>query len=496
MPTKKVCELRASNKDICSAIWQDASQEYQHRIPNADQGDISETFNRLFDAQYKPQLNEFVDALVNRIGDVVFRSKSWSNPWSEFKRGMLNYGDTIEEIATGLLKAKRFDPNCVNDNPFKPAPFDTWANYHTINRQDQYRVEVMETMLRRAFVDEGGLSTFVNQVMNMPYVSDEVDEFLIMRNLLAEVAKRDGFYKVQAPDVMGTTDPATLRARGEQITILIRSMLGRLGFMSGQYNSTGVPTFTKPEEAVLIATPEFYATLDVAVLAQAFNVSEAQLNAGKVVLTDTLGIDGAQAALVDRDFFICADTYIGYESIYNPAGRNWFYYLNHDGVYSASLMANAILYTTEPGTIVTVPDIDVTEVTVSLAPLSDGTAVEYAERGGIVRLLANVTGTVDPVEPCYKVDQAVAWTLSATSGLPLRAGTYVDAEGCLHVDFAEPNSKVTVTATSAYINPNKPLSEQVAHSGSLEVNIGAPAEDVEAASEKPHVPFEFQGLDD
>lgn len=472
MPTKKVCELRATNREICQAIWNDASQEYQHRIPNPDQGDIAEQFNRLFDRQYKPQLNEFVDALVNRIGDVVFRSKSWSNPWAKFKRGMLNYGDTIEEVATGLVKAKRFDPNCVNDNPFKPAPFDAWANYHSINRQDQYRIEVRESMLRRAFVDENGLSTFVNQVMNIPYVSDEVDEFLIMRNLLAEVGKRDGFYKVQAPNVMGITDPTSLRQAGEKITILLRSILGRLGFMSGQYNSTGVPTFTKPDEAVLIATPEFFATLDVTVLAQAFNVSEAQINAGQVVLTDTLGIDGAQAALVDESFFLCADTYIGYESIYNPAGRNWFYYLNHDGIYSASLMANAILYTTEPGTIVTVPDIDVTEVTVSLAPLSDGTAVTFAERGGVVRMLADVAGTVDPEEPGYMVDQAVAWTITATDGKPLRAGTYIDAEGVLHVDCKEPNNAVTVTATSAYINPNKPLSEQTYHSGSLVVGIG------------------------
>ncbi|WP_206920558.1 hypothetical protein, partial [Alicyclobacillus suci] len=75
----------------------------------ATQANLRDTLNSL--TQYRPMWNQFVDALVNRIGSVVARNISWTNPLQEFKRGMLNYGDTIEEIQVGLLKAHIYDPD-------------------------------------------------------------------------------------------------------------------------------------------------------------------------------------------------------------------------------------------------------------------------------------------------------------------------------------------------------------------------------------------------
>lgn len=42
--------------------------------------------------------NEFLSWLINRIAMVLVTSKVYYNPWQIFKRGILDYGETIEEI--------------------------------------------------------------------------------------------------------------------------------------------------------------------------------------------------------------------------------------------------------------------------------------------------------------------------------------------------------------------------------------------------------------
>lgn len=474
MATKKTPKLKATNAEIVRAMWTDASQEYQHRIPAADQGDITETIERLFDDNYRPQLNEFATMLINRIGSVVIRAKSWKNPLAVFKRGLMEYGDTIEEIAFGVIQAKRFDPNKCETDVFACSPPQLEANYHTINRQDRYDMTLSRQMLRRAFVDEYGLQSTIDGITTIPYNSDELDEYLIMRNLLAEYARNNGFYKIEVPDLVNAS-PDETEGIAKVITQKIRAMVGRLKFYSGDYNPSHIPTFSRADELVVIGIPEFIAALDVNVIASAFNVSAAQLNV-RFIEVDDLGIDGAQAILCDENFFLCCDTLLEFADIYNPKGLAWNSFLHHHGIYSVSRFVNAILFTTEAGTISTVPTITVSGVTVSISsdnPPVNGTTPTFAAKGATLRLAAEVAGSVTPPTTGYFVPQGVVWKLSGTSGYPLSIFTFIDAEGVLHVSENESNTEVEVTATSTYIDPTKPMADQVYQSGTLKIGIGA-----------------------
>lgn len=476
MPAKTVKNLSATNAQILNAIRTDASFAYQQRIPAATQGDITDTVNNLL--EYRPMMNEFVDSLVNRIGDVVIKSKVWTNPLAQFKRGMMQYGETIEELATTLLQAKRYDPNKCYDDVFKCNPPDVMSNFHSINRQDMYELTINDMLLRRAFLTDYGLQDLVGRVMETPYTSDYWDEYLIMRNLFAEYARIDGFYKVHVPDASGATTRAEKQDRAMAITEAVRAMSGKMRFLSGQYNAAGAPTFTTPEELVLFATPEFIAMLDVNVIAFAFNVSSANLDV-RVVPIDDFGIVGCQAILCDRDFFMCADTLIDFESIRNPKAISWNYWLHHHGIYSVSRFVNAVMFTTEAGTATSVPTIKTTEVTVDYAAKADGNKPEFADLGAKTRLTATVAGSVTPKTDGYDVPQGVTWGITANNtgvvsgGVRLKSGTFVDAEGVLHVDDKETAKNVTVTATSTYIDPAVEMGSQAYKSGSLVVGIGA-----------------------
>lgn len=476
MPTKTVKTLNATNAQILNAIRTDASFAYQQRIPAATQGDITDTVNHLL--EYRPMMNEFIDALVNRIGDVVIKSKVWTNPLAQFKRGMMQYGETIEELATTLLQAKRYDPNKCYDDVFKCNPPDVMSNFHSINRQDMYELTINDMLLRRAFLTDYGLQDLVGRIMETPYTSDYWDEYLIMRNLFAEYARIDGFYKVQVPDASGATTRAEKQDRALAITEAVRAMAGKMRFLSGQYNAGGAPTFTNNEDLVLFATPEFIAMLDVNVIMFAFNASAGDFTM-RVIPIDDFGIDGCQAILCDRDFFMCADTLIDFESIRNPKAISWNYWLHHHGIYSVSRFVNAVMFTTEVGTVTSVPTIKTTGVTVDYAAKSDGSKPEFADLGGKTRLTATVAGTVTPETEGYDVPQSVTWAITANNtgvasgGVRLKTGTFIDAEGVLHVDDNETAKNVTITATSTYIDPTVAMGSQVYQSGSLVVGIGA-----------------------
>ena len=523
MPTKQIMSFGDySNADILNAIRIDASNAYAERIPAADQGDITATVNALW--EYRPAMNEFLDALVNRIGDVIFRSKIWSNPLAIFKRGMMQYGDTIEEVATELLHAHRYDANCCYEDVWKCSPPSVMSNFHSINRQDRYDLTISDVMLRRAFLNDRGLSDMITRIMATPYTSDYFDEYLIMKNLLNEYARIDGYYKVQVPDLETAVTVEDRKNVSMQITEKIRAMIGKLTFLSSEYNAGKMPTFTMPNDLVLFATPEFIAALDVNVIAFAFNVSATDIPT-RIITIDEMPIDGVQAILADKDFFLCLDTLIDFESIRNPKQISWNYFLHHHGLYSISRFVNAIAFTTEAGTMVTVPEITINSVTVKAynhnpaycshchhdldlevtTTVSPGTVVtgvsggqespatattastsatsivshdDFVDApecpaGHSIRMVAIVEGKVKPDTTGYHIPQGVVWTVTGIGepAKPLKMGTFIDAEGVLHVDKREENTKLTVTATTTYVNKNKPMSEQSYKSGSVAVTI-------------------------
>ena len=214
--------------DLLNAIRHDASLDYQNRIPIATSGAIQETVRTL--QSYRPAWNEFVDALINRIGLTVVRSKSWSNPLAEFKMGLLEFGDSIEEVQVGLLRAHTYDTDrdYMEKTLFGTELPEVQSNFHRVNRRNFYKVSVDEMRLRNAFLTSGGISNFVTSLMEAPYTSDAYDEFLLTTSLFAEYESNGGFYHVRVPEVSAMESNADdartalrkIRAMGDNLRFL------------------------------------------------------------------------------------------------------------------------------------------------------------------------------------------------------------------------------------------------------------------------------------
>ncbi|PGO61690.1 hypothetical protein, partial [Bacillus cereus] len=54
------------NIEILNRIRNDATSDYQRRIPAATKGSVADVVQHL--TSYTPHFNEFTDALINRVG--------------------------------------------------------------------------------------------------------------------------------------------------------------------------------------------------------------------------------------------------------------------------------------------------------------------------------------------------------------------------------------------------------------------------------------------
>lgn len=439
MPTLDARPFRAetSNSDILNAIRNVSSLDYQRRIPAATKANVDDVVHNLL--TYRPLMNEFVDALVNRIGLEIFKYNSWTNPLAKFKRGMLNFGDTIEEVIVGLLEAKVYDPDreYLEKDVFGTERPDVQSSFHKVNRQNWYKISINEVLLRRAFLTEFGLSGFVAQLMESPNTSDEWDEFLLMTSLFETYYTHGGFFKINVPDV------SNLDSEAPDARAMLRRMRGlaeTLPFISTHYNAAGMPISAKPDELELFITPEANAALDVEALAGAFNVDRANFPSRTTVIpSEYFRIEGLQAVLTTADFFVVADTLMETRSQANPVGLHTNYFLHHHQVISASRFVPAILFTTEAGDVIVVNPTPVESAEISGVFDVDGNEVTEVERGNLYHVRA--AGITDP-EGGY--NDAVVYEITSNRHIT----TYITQTGTLHVSPFEEATSVTVRVYS------------------------------------------------
>ena len=95
--TPKVVTLTNSSVDILNAIRNNATQNYRDYVPKAtpDAESIRQIGAIIMD--YPALQNEFLSALVNRIGRVLITSKMYDNPWAFFKKGCWNLAKALRK---------------------------------------------------------------------------------------------------------------------------------------------------------------------------------------------------------------------------------------------------------------------------------------------------------------------------------------------------------------------------------------------------------------
>lgn len=334
----------ANMVNILNTILQNASADYQSRIPMATQTNITEVGSAIMSHQVTE--NEFLNALVNKIAMTIVRNKTFKNPLSVLKKGGVPLGKNIEEIYTNPAKGGTFDP--TGAKLLERAIPDTKAIYHTRNRQGQYKATVSKAMLITAFQSYGALEQLLNSIVNSIYSGDNLDEFILMKELFASAIEGGKIKKVG--DLSEINDEASARA----FVKAIRSVGQAMEFPSTEFNSyydinkdtdaNPVVTWTPLADQILILRNDIAVDVDVELLARAFNVSYTDMKQNTLIV-DTFGsATNCGAILCDKAYVQVYDNLTQMESFHNGEGLYDNYIYHHWQTYSLSLFANATAF--------------------------------------------------------------------------------------------------------------------------------------------------------
>ena len=414
--------LNASSVDILNAIRNSATANYRNYVPAATPDDASIRAIGTIIMDYPLLQNEFLSALVNRIGRVLITNKMYENPWAVFKKGMLEFGETIEEIFVNIAKPFQYDAAVAESEVFKREIPDVRAAFHILNYKKFYKSTIQNEQLRQAFLSWNGITDLIAKIVDAMYTGANYDEFVTMKYLLARHILNGELKPVQ----VATVSSANMKA----IVGTIKGVSNKITFPSTEYNLTGVTTHTKKEDQYIITNAEFDATMDVEVLAAAFNMSKAEFMGHRVMidsfgsldtarlaelfaddsaytpLTDAeiLALDAIPAVLVDRDWFMIFDNLYNFTEQYNAQGLYWNYFYHVWKTFSVSPFANAAVFV--PGA----PAITSVSVSPETATISAGQKV-----------LLSATVVTDNF-----ASKAVNWALSGVLPFPTIA---VDGDG-------------------------------------------------------------------
>ena len=321
---------------VLNNIRANASDEYQARIPEATRENFATIGIAL--QTYTLLQNEFIDALVNKIGKTILETKLFDNKLARFKSGAMTSAQDVEEIFIEMASAEgRYDKTGPNPLGRRELP-DVKTLYHRLNRQDYYAVSIGDVDFIRVFRSEETLDSFISGLINSIYSGANYDEWVAMKNLLAEYGEK--YFDYEVPVISA----ATAAEDAKTFVKTLRKAVNDLSFASTEYNGAGVKTWSEPSNLVLLVNKDVVAEVDVEVLAKAFNMGKTDIETTVITMDDFGTLTDTYALLVDKDFFRIWDTLSHMEPQRNAQGlfTNYFYHVHQ--ILSLSLFKNAVRF--------------------------------------------------------------------------------------------------------------------------------------------------------
>lgn len=333
----------ANMVNVLNTILSNASAMYQERVPQATQNNITEVGSAIMG--YTPLENEFLSALVNKIAMQIVHNKTFRNPLSVLKKGSIPLGRNIEEIYTNPAKGTVYD--ATGADLLKREIPDTKTIYHQMNRQGKYKATVSKAQLVHAFTSYAALEKLLNTIVNSIYSGDNLEEFMLMKELFASA--------IAGKKIMTTEVPAINGAETAKSFVKAVKTVGQsMAFPSSNFNSyyeinkdtdaNPVVTWTPMENQVLIMRNDVSVDVDMELLANAFNVSYAEIKS-RTLLVDGFGsATNCGAILCDEALVQVYDNLTQMENFHNPEGLYDSFIYHHWQTYSLSLFANAMAF--------------------------------------------------------------------------------------------------------------------------------------------------------
>lgn len=330
---------------IMNTIHANNSALYQERVPLLTKTNIADVGNPIL--TYEAVANEFLSAFVNRIAFEEVSNRRFRNPLAVLKKGGKPFGSDVLDIYTNPVTAVTYNGS-VTDDMLKVTKPDTKTMYHRMNRQDKYPVSVSDAQLKTAFTSLHELGKFFDSILTAMYSGDEIDEFLLMRNIVAEGVTGK---KIKTLELAYDGSETACK----DLVKLIKTLSSNFALPSTQYNGynemnadaieaksiTGITTWTPVANQIFLIRSDVDASTDVEVLAKAFNMEKTEFLKRKFVV-DSFGDEDTLCFLGDEANFEVYDDLYTVKSFSNGSNLVTNYWLHHWQTISYSLFGNGV----------------------------------------------------------------------------------------------------------------------------------------------------------
>lgn len=331
--------------ELLNTIRDNASQAYQDRVPEATRSNIESVGEAITDLNNAVVYNEFINTLTNMIFAPELIKKSWSNPLGKFKKGKKTFGDTVEEVYNNFIKAQTYDQTGAGLLT-RNLP-DTKVIFHRMNRQDSYVLTDSPEALAKAFKSYEGVAEYIQNLFTAIRNSAELDEYILMRELIAQAYDNDAIVAV------AVADPQSSEANAKSFIKAIKTVSGDMVFPNSNNNAylssqstdnKPIITFSKKDEQVLIVDNPTDVTCNIDVLASAFNKSIVEFNDTQKEVIDAFPVEGMVACLVDKNFFQVYDDLFTFREFENGLGLYRNHILHVWQTLGYSTLTNAVCF--------------------------------------------------------------------------------------------------------------------------------------------------------
>lgn len=449
--------------EVLNRLKNSASIDYRNAVPIATpDADVIRSIGKII--LDSPNLqNEFSNYLINRIAKVLIERSLFENPFSVFDKGLIEYGDVIEEVFVDLCDPHTYSVSRGDDTVFKRAKNNIKSAFHVVNSYVYYKQSISPRQIRKAFNSIDGVEDLVRALVGSMVTSANYDSYLITKYMIAR-ASLDGTVAIEP--VSKIQD----KTSGDSFMVTAKEIANNFEIVNRKYNTSSVANSTKKEDQYLITTNSADANL-ANVLAYMFGPQFAGIDAKKMRVdnftftddelqriewclaekdengdlleggdTDFVKFDSdelaalgnIQALLVDGAFFQNYGQLFETRFIENPANLYENYWLHVWKMYSRSPFAQAVIFAAGSNGVSSI-EID----SDSLPTLTAGTAGSKT-----IDATVEVTGLVP------KGAQLVKWSVTSTntdSSVTIDENTGLLKWGN---DLVE-SEQITITATSA-----------------------------------------------
>ena len=332
---------------VFNVIRESMNEVYMNTLPSATEDNIQSISNILFNDAYQPMLNEFVSNLINRIGLTIVRNKTYNNPLALLRKGSMPLGTDIQDIYENPAEAEQYElSNTEMAKLLTITDPDTHVAYYRRNRKDLYTKTISRENLQGAFVSWEKFEAYISAITTSLYSGNYIDEFKLTKALV------DGAYdngKVIVEQVTKPVDNATSKAFVKKI----RTLFSQMTFPSAEFNAYSkfsgakgtITTWTDSDRIILMIRADILAEVEVETLAQAFNLSYADMKA-RIITVDKFENDSIQAVLFDESWFQIYENIMRFDEFYNARVMAWNEYLHVWQTYAICPFANAVVLAT------------------------------------------------------------------------------------------------------------------------------------------------------